>query len=211
MIWHSFGQPSPLDVLVTSAAGWDECSYLDVDERTYDRVLDVDLKGSHFMGQAAARHMVANKVAGNIVFISSAAHLGEGPRGVGMNSYYQVAKAGVCALASAAASELKQYGIHVICVAPGGMLSRAAVFEGSEKSSRYGDEYVQLKKEMQGLTPVPVAMNPDEVALVVFALCTPMASFMQGATVDVNGGALLNAQRKPFSYTVEGCIPGPQA
>lgn len=91
------------------------------------------------------------------------------------------------------------------------MLSRAAVFEGSEKSSRYGDEYVQLKKEMQGLTPVPVAMNPDEVALVVFALCTPMASFMQGATVDVNGGALLNAQRKPFSYTVEGCIPGPQA
>lgn len=199
-----------LDILVTSAAGWDECAYLDVDEKTYDRVLDVDLKGSYFMGQAAARHMVANKVTGNIVFISSAAHLGEGPRGVGMNSYYQVAKAGVCALASAAASELKQYGIHVNCVAPGGMLSRAAVFEGSEKSSQYGPEYLELKKEMQTASPVPVAMNPDEVALVVFALCTPMASFMQGATVDVNGGALLNAQRKPFSYTVEGCIPGPQ-
>lgn len=200
-----------LDILVTSAAGWDECAYLDVDERTYDRVLDVDLKGSYFMGQAAARHMVANKVAGHIVFISSAAHLGEGPRGVGMNSYYQVAKAGVCALASAAASELKQYGIHVNCVAPGGMLSRAAVFEGSEKSSQYGPEYLELKKEMQAASPVPVAMNPDEVALVVYALCTPMASFMQGATVDVNGGALLNAQRKPFSYTIEGCIPGPSA
>ena len=44
----------------------------------------------------------------------------------------------------------------------------------------------------------------------VYALCTPAADFMNGATVDVNGGAMLNAQLKPFSTTVEGCIPGPQ-
>ena len=97
-----------VDILVTSAAGWDEQAYLDVTEATYDRVLDVDLKGSFFMGQAVARNMVANKTHGKIVFISSAAHLGEGPRCVGMNTYYQAAKAGVCALTTGAAAELKQ-------------------------------------------------------------------------------------------------------
>lgn len=200
-----------LDVLVTCAAGWDECAYLDVDEATYDRVLDIDLKGSYFMGQAAARHMVANKVRGRIVFISSAAHLGEGPRGVGMNSYYQVAKAGVVALTTAAAGELKQYGIHVNCVAPGGMLSHGVFFEGRESASKYGPEYAALKSEKQKADPVSLAMNPDQVALVVFALCTPMSDFMDGTTIDVNGGALLNAQERPFSFTVPGCIPGPKA
>lgn len=198
-----------VDILVTSAAGWDEQAYLDVTEATYDRVLDVDLKGSYFMGQAVARNMVANKTKGKIVFISSAAHLGEGPRGVGMNTYYQAAKAGVCALTVGAAAELMQYGINVNCVAPGGMLSRGVFFEGRANSSVYGEEYDALKLAMREASPVPLAFNPDQVALMVYVLCTSASDFMNGATVDVNGGALLNTQRKPFSTTVPGCIPGP--
>lgn len=202
-----------IDILVTCAAGWDEQAYLDVTEETYDRVLNTDLKGSYFCGQAAARKMVAAKTKGKIVFISSAAHKGEGPRGVGMNTYYQAAKAGVCAMTTGVAAELRQYGINVNCVAPGGMLSRGVFFEGAKNSSVYGPEYAQLKQELRAnpLAQVPVAFNPDQVALAVFALCTPMSDFMQGATVDVDGGAVLNAQIKPFSTNVEGCIPGPQA
>ena len=202
-----------VDILVTSAAGWDEQAYLDVTEKTYDRVLDVDLKGSYFMGQAVARNMVANKTKGKIVFISSAAHLGEGPRGVGMNTYYQAAKAGVCALTTGAAAELKQYGINVNCVAPGGMLSHGVFFEGRQNGSEYGPEYAAFKNEVRGWASenVPLAFNPDQVALMVYVLCTHASDFMDGATVDVNGGALLNAQLKPFSTTVSGCIPGPQA
>ena len=52
-------------------------------------------------------------------------------------------------------------------------------------------------------------MNPDEVALVVFALCTDMSNFMVGETVDVDGGSMWSFQKQPWSYTVEGCIPGP--
>lgn len=202
-----------IDILVTSAAGWDEQAYLDVTEATYDRVLDVDLKGTYFCGQAAARKMVASGTKGNIVFISSAAHLGEGPRGVGMNTYYQAAKAGVVALTRGVAAELKQYGINVNCVAPGGMLSHGVFSEGVKNGGAYGPEYAAFKSELRAnpIAQVPLAFNPDQVALMVYALCTPAASFMQGATVDVNGGALLNAQLKPFSTTVEGCIPGPQA
>lgn len=202
---------SSIDILVTAGGVWDECAYLDVDEAIYDRVLDIDLKGTFFMGQAAARWMVANKKPGRIVFVSSAAHSGEGLRGAGMNTYYQAAKAGVVALTTGAAAELKQYGIHVNCVAPGGMVSHGALFEGRTNGARYGEEYAAFKQERQQAVQVPVAFNPDEVAIVCYALCTPMSDFMDGTTIDVNGGALLNAQLKPFSYTVEGCIPGPSA
>lgn len=47
-----------LDILVSNAACWSNYAYLDVPEEVFDRVLDTDLKGSYFMGQAAARAMV---------------------------------------------------------------------------------------------------------------------------------------------------------
>lgn len=106
-----------LDILVANAAGWSSYSYLDCPESVFDRVVDTDLKGAYFTGQAAARYMVANKVKGKIVFISSAAHMGEGPSCIGMNTYYIAAKAGVAAMTKGIAGELKQYGISVNCVA----------------------------------------------------------------------------------------------
>lgn len=196
-----------LDVLVTCAAGWSSYSYLDLPEEVYDRVLDVDLKGTYFIGQAAARYMVANKIKGKIVFISSAAHLGEGPKGLGMNSYYAAAKAGVVAMTKTVSGELRQYGINVNCVAPGGMLSAGVFTEGAEAFSLYGPEYKEVRDANSRQTPL--AMNPDMIALAVYALCTPMADFMQGETVNVNGGTMMITQERPFSFTVEGCIPGP--
>lgn len=196
-----------LDILVANAAVWSSYSYLDVPEAEFDRVVDTDMKGVYFIGQAAARFMVRNKVKGKIVFISSAAHLGEGPAGMGMNSYYIAAKSGVVGMTKGIAGELKQYGISVNCVAPGGMLSAGVFKEGAEAPQLYGEEFAKSRQAHGGDTPL--AMNPDLIALTVFALCTPMSDFMVGETVNVNGGALMNIQEKPFSYTVEGCIPGP--
>ncbi len=197
-----------LDILVTSAAGWSSYSYLDLPEEVYDRILDTDLKGSYFLGQAAARVMVENQIKGKIVFISSAAHKGEGAMGVGMNSYYCAAKAGVVAMTKSVAAELRQYGITVNCVAPGGMLSAGVFTEGAEAAGLYGAEYQEVLQSHYGQTPL--AMNPDQVALAVYALCTPMSDFMCGETVDVDGGVLMNIQERPFSFTVKGCIPGPK-
>ena len=167
-----------IDILVTSAAVWDEMAYLDVTEQVYDNVVDTDLKGSYFMGQAVARNMVANKTRGKIVFISSAARHGEGPRGVGMNTYYQIAKAGVAALTTGAAAELAQYGISVNCVAPGGMLSHGVFFNGHANGARYGAEYAEFKKSMQPISPVPLAMNPDKVPAGKLSISTSNRNFV---------------------------------
>ncbi|MBR0373615.1 MAG: SDR family oxidoreductase [Mogibacterium sp.] len=196
-----------IDVLVANASGWSNYSYLDIDEKEYDRVVDCALKGAYFVGQAAARYMVANKIKGKIVFISSAAHLSEGPANMVMNTHYIAAKSGVVGMTKGIAGELIQYGIHVNCVAPGGMFSAGVFTQGVEAGALYGEEYLKFRSENGRLTPL--AMNPDQIALAVFALCTPMADFMVGETVNVNGGVMMNIQRKPFSFTVEGCIPGP--
>lgn len=196
-----------VDILVSNAAGWSSCSYLDVSEELYDRILDVDLKGSYFMGQAVARQMVEKQIKGKIIFISSAAHLGEGPNNLIMNTYYQAAKAGVTGLTRGAAEELKQYGISVNCVAPGGMLSAGVFSQGTEYPQKYGTVYREAKQMPSA--PTPLAMNPDEVGRVVFAMCTSMSDFMCGEVVNVNGGAMLKFQSKPLSYMVKGCMPGP--
>lgn len=198
----------PVDILVANAAGWASYAYLDVPEDVFDHVVDTDLKGAYFMGQAAARSMVRNQTKGKIVFISSAAHLGEGQKGICMNSFYIAAKAGVSAMTRGIASELHQYGIGVNCVAPGGMLSHGACTQGSEAAALYGEEYVKTSLSHRGQSPL--ATTPDQVALAVFALCTSMSDFMVGETIDINGGTLMNMQEKPFSFTVEGCIPGPK-
>lgn len=197
-----------LDILVANAAGWSNYAYLDVPEEVFDRVVNTDLKGAYFIGQAAAREMVRNKIKGKIVFVSSAAHLGEGQKGIGMNTFYIAAKAGVAAMTKGIAGELKQYGISVNCIAPGGMLSAGVFTEGTEAGALYGEEYQKVRQLHHGETPV--AMNPDMVALTAFALCTPMSDFMVGETVNVNGGVLMNIQERPFSFIVEGCTPGPK-
>jgi hypothetical protein len=89
------------------------------------------------------------------------------------------------------------------------MFTYGALYNGRENAKKYGDEYAAFKAQRRKEDPMPVAFNPDQVALVCYALCTPMSDFMDGVTIDVNGGSLLNAQMRPFSYSVEGCIPGP--
>lgn len=197
-----------LDILVSGAAGWSSYAFLDMPEAEFDRIMDTDCKGVYYIAQAAARAMISGKNPGKIVFISSAAHLGCTQPNIGMMTHYIAAKSAVANMTKGIAAELKQYNISVNCVAPGGMLTAGVFTEGSEAGSLYGEEYLKSRKAHGGDTPL--AMNPDMVALVVFAMCTPMSDFMYGETVNVNGGATLSYQEKPFSYTMEGCIPGPR-
>lgn len=197
-----------IDILIANAAGWSMYSFLDMPEEAFDQVVNTDMKGEYFIAQAAARVMVSQKIKGKIVFIASAAHLGGDCPKIAMMTHYNAAKGAVVSMTKGIAKELKQYGITVNCVAPGGMLSYGAITNGAESSELYGPEYDEEKKKYGGLSPL--AMNPDQVALVVFAMCTSMSDFMAGETVDVNGGVMLSFQEKPWSYTVAGCIPGPK-
>lgn len=196
-----------VDILVANAATWSMFAFLDMPEEEYDKVMNTDLKGEYFMAQAVARSMVRNRVKGKIIFTSSAARHSSDALNVGMMTHYNAAKGAIASMTMGVAKELRQYGITVNCVAPGGMLSEGALTNTARTAAYYG---MGLVEEMAGDTQTPMAMNPDEVAIAVFAMCTDMSNYMVGETVDVNGGATLSFQKKPWSYTIPGCIPGPK-
>lgn len=198
-----------VDILVANSAVWSMYSFLDMPEEAFDEVLNIDLKGEYFLAQAVARDMVQQQTRGKIVFISSVAHKGSDAPKLGMMTHYNAAKGALVSMTKGIAKELRQYGISVNCVAPGGMVTAGALLNCSESARLYGQAYLDERRKYGCETPR--VTNPDEVALVVFAMCTAMSDFIVGETIDVDGGSLLSFQAQPWSYTVEGGVPGPKS
>ena len=192
----------PVDIVVPVAATWQARAFLDMDEELYDEVVDTDMKGQYFLIQAAARSMVKAKHGGKVVTIASVAYRGDDIYKIAMMTPYNAAKAGVVGMTKGIAKELKQYGINVNCVAPGGMVTPGAIENCVETVERYGAEWQH--DQMGGGGATPVATSPDDMARMILTLCTSVSDFMYGKVVEVDGGSDLSFQEKPWSYTMEG-------
>jgi NAD(P)-dependent dehydrogenase (short-subunit alcohol dehydrogenase family) len=104
-----------LDILVNNAGMAPGDAALDVDEATWDRCMDTNLKGAWLMAQAAARQMIRGGKGGAIVNIASILSVrvqkGTAP--------YAISKAGLLQMTKALALEWARYGIRVNALAPG--------------------------------------------------------------------------------------------
>ncbi|MBO4353200.1 MAG: SDR family oxidoreductase [Eggerthellaceae bacterium] len=192
----------PVDIVVPVAATWQARAFLDMDEELYDDVVDTDMKGQYFLVQAAARSMVKAGKGGKVVTIASVAYRGEDMAHLAMMTPYNAAKAGVIGMTRGIAKELKQYGINVNCVAPGGMVTPGAIANCVKTVELYGSEW--QADQMGGGKDTPVASTPDEMARMILTMCTSVSDFMYGKVVEVDGGAGFSFQEKPWSYTMEG-------
>lgn len=172
-----------LDILVSNTAHWRMEEFLDVNEEDYDAVVDTGLKGTYFFDQAAAKQMAKQESGGKIVNIGSVAGISM-ESSVGCLSSYVAAKSGVVGISQSLARELKPLGITINCVIPGGMLTPGAMNMDAVDSA---------KAKRQGAIKAPIA-DPDEVARVVYMMCTGIASFMHGEVVVVDGGTRLMIQ-----------------
>lgn len=191
----------PVDICVPVAATWQARAFLDMDEELYDDIIDTDMKGQYFLVQSAARSMVKAGNGGKIVTIASVAYRGQDMAKLAMMTPYNAAKAGVIGMTRGIAKELKQYGINVNCVAPGGMVTPGAIANCIDTVAKYGEEW---QHDQMTLSDAPVAPTPDMMARMIVAMCTHLSDFMYGSVVDVCGGAGLSFQEKPWSYTMEG-------
>ena len=105
----------PIDVLINNAGVFPRVPFLEMTERDWDHVLDVNLKGSCFCAQYVAKAMISAGRQGSIINIASGAALRGSPRGV----HYVASKGGILSLTRAMALELAPYRIRVNAIAPG--------------------------------------------------------------------------------------------
>ncbi len=165
-----------LDVLVNNAGIFPRVPFLEMTEAEWDRVMAVNLKGTAFCAQAAARAMVASGTRGVILNLSSRAIAGT-PLGV----HYSASKNGVVGLTRSMALALAPHGIRVNAVAPG--LTDTA-------QPRHGNTEEELA-QMARAVPLGRMGRPEEIAALLVFLASDAASWITGQVYHANGGSHL--------------------
>ena len=172
---EAFGR---LDLFVANAGLTMWGPFLDVEEATWDTVADLNLKGSFFGAQAAARQMVAQREAGDlyggrIVFSSSVTGVAALPN----CSAYAVTKAGLMHMARVLGLELGRHGITVNAIGIGAILN--------ERNLKDDPDY---EAHWAGVNPTGLCGKPEDVANALLYLASPEARLVNGHTLIVDGG-----------------------
>jgi 3-oxoacyl-[acyl-carrier protein] reductase len=165
-----------IDVMVNNAARTLFTPVWDITAAEWDDVLMVNLRGSFFGCRIAGRHM-RDRGAGRIVNVASIA--GQQP-GAGSGAHYAASKAGLIALTRTFAQELAPHGVTVNALAPSAV--RSPLLDGMDAARQ---------QALVATIPLGRFGEADEVAAAVVYLASPVAGFMTGATLDLNGGRLM--------------------
>ena len=139
----------------------------------WDRVLDVNLRGTFLVCQAFIEGMKARRDGRIIAFSSLAARVG----GIEVGIHYTASKAGLIGLTRTLAKEAGPYGITVNAVAPGFILTAPV-----------RQQLAGREEEVAAQIPLQRLGEPEDVANVVLFLASPLASYITGAVIDINGG-----------------------
>ncbi len=175
----SFGD---LDILVNNAGGgMNPCPLEDLEEKDWDRILDLNLKGTYFCTKAVIGHMKKKK-SGSIINVSSQAGRSKSELS---NITYASAKAGIIGFTRQLALETGPLGIRVNAVAPGVTIS------GERVAKRWEERSAEEKRAMLEAIPLRRLGQPEEIASVILFLASDAASYITGAVIDVNGGRFM--------------------
>lgn len=179
-VMDKFGR---IDILVNNAA----CSpamatVLDSDERLWETIMNLNLKGVYFTSQAVAKVM-KKQGGGKIINIASIDGLTPEP-GV---SIYSISKAGVRMITRAFALELAPFNIQVNTIAPGPISTKML---DSHWFHLPPEEAKKEKEAMAKMTAMGRIGEPDEIAGAAIYLASDASTYTTGAEIVIDGGAL---------------------
>lgn len=166
---EKFGQ---IDIVVNNAGITRDTLMIRMDEKDWDMVLDINLKGSFLVTKTAAKIMMKQRH-GRIVNISSIV----GINGNAGQANYSASKAGIIGLTKSAAKELAARGITVNAVAPG--------FIATDMTDVLPE---QAKSAFLERTLIKRPGTPEDVASAVLFLASDEASYITGQVLAVDGG-----------------------
>mgnify|MGYP001335598575 FL=1 len=166
-----------IDILVNNAGVLRPTKVIDIEEEEWDWVVNVNLKGTYLCSRAVLPSMISRGW-GRIVNFSSTA--GKNISTVG-GAHYTAAKAGILGFTRHLAKEAAQFGITVNSVCPGLIATEMVL-------STINEAQIKL---YESSFPISRMGQPYEVADLVAFLASNKASYITGASLDINGGDLM--------------------
>jgi len=175
-----------IDILINNAGTTPAmATVLDVEERLWDAIMNLNLKGLYFLSQAVARVM-KERGGGKIINVSSI----DGYRPEYMVGPYSIAKAAVLMATKSMALELAPYNIRVNAIAPGPVSTRILDSHWIHLPEK---EAMGQKAEFSKAIPLQHIGEPEEIVGAMIYLASDASSFTTGATIVIDGGILLSS------------------
>lgn len=173
-----------LDILINNAALFDAAETLDITRESYDRLYAVNVAGTLFTMQAAARQMIAQGHGGKIINMASQA----GRRGESLVLVYCSTKAAVISMTQSAGLNLIKHGINVNAIAPGVVDGAHWDHVDAMFAKLEGKLPGQKKAEVAAGVPAGRFAVPEDLTGMAVFLASRESDYIVAQTYNVDGG-----------------------
>ena len=178
------GQAGGLDILINNAALFDLAPIVEIKRESYERLFSINVSGTLFMMQAAAKTMIARGKGGKIINMASQA----GRRGEALVAVYCATKAAVISLTQSAGLDLIKRGINVNAIAPG--VVDGEHWDGVDALfAKYENRPAGEKKRLVGeAVPFGRMGRAEDLTGMAIFLASDEAQYIVAQTYNVDGG-----------------------
>jgi len=180
-------QLGPVDILVNNAGVSEVVPFLELDEATWDKHLDINLKGTFLCSQAVLKRMVRRR-SGKIINISSQS----GKKGNIQFEAYCASKFGVIGLTQSMALEFAPYKINVNAVCPGVVWTPMWDEMAPQYAAKHNIPVNRVKEYIISRIPLARLCRIEDVAAVAVFLASKDADYLTGQAINVTGGAIMH-------------------
>lgn len=168
-----------IDILINNAGVYFQTDYLDITEKDYDKIMEINLKGSFFLTQLVCKEMIARNCGGSIINISS---FRDKSVTAGL-AHYQCSKAGLTMFSKSIALEMAKYKIRVNTISPGTLTTDI----NRHIRENRPDEWSARQKTI----PLGYIGDADKVCGLAILLASSDGDYSTGSRFVVDGGRSL--------------------